>query len=236
MLFFYNKLALIVFLINCQHVFWDICIIIEPNLKNSILAQYKKESSLVAMSKENTGSRIKSLRLAKDISMAELAALAGVSKSLISQLERGDIYPSLITLEKIAEVLDVSLSQFFQVESSEDAQDSFVVRSGLQKMVLTPKSNNKYYVLTPNLKDFGLEFLIVEYPPNPTTSQLDHFRHEGKEYFYVLEGDLRLEVGGVVNDIHAGDSGCFDSGLDHSYMNLGTKPAKVLVASDTSIL
>ncbi|MCL1976424.1 MAG: isochorismatase family protein [Firmicutes bacterium] len=69
------------------------------------------------LDKLETGWRIKELRMAQNISVAELAQAAHVSKSLISQVERAEVYPSLKTLEKIASALKVNVGDFFQGES-----------------------------------------------------------------------------------------------------------------------
>ena len=70
-------------------------------------------------SKENTGKRIKSFRLAQNISISKLAAEIGVSKSLISQVERGEVYPSIQTLEKMSAALNVPLGEFFQIKEDQ---------------------------------------------------------------------------------------------------------------------
>ena len=186
--------------------------------------------------KKDTGKRIKNFRLSKNISITELAKAAGVSKSLISQVERGEVYPSLQTLEKIADALGVHLSKFFQVESkSKDSVNCFV-KSGMQKIVFMPETNNKYYVLTSSLHNSDFEFLIIEYPPSNGKEMVDYFRHEGKEYFYVLEGQLRLNLDGEAHELNQGDSGCFNSSLVHSFLNTSDKVAKILIAATNPAL
>lgn len=187
--------------------------------------------------KKETGKRIKNFRMSKNISMTELAKTAGVSKSLISQVERGEVYPSLQTLEKIADALGVHLSKFFQVEGKVNDNENCFVKSGMQKIVFMPETNNKYYVLTSSLHNSDFEFLIIEYPPHDGKKDMvDYFRHDGKEYFYVLEGELRLNLDGVTYDISQGDSGCFNSSLVHSFLNISDKVAKILIAATNPAL
>lgn len=188
--------------------------------------------------KKDVGKRIQKLRTNKGISMSELANRIGVSRSLISQVEKGDAYPSLQTLEKIVDALDVSLGQFFQIDLNVDAlqnninnnEEEIIARSGKRKVITMQDSKNKYHILTPSLYK-NMEFLITEYPPYVEGDAVDYFKHDGEEYFYVLTGQLHLTIGSNTYIINEDDSGCFDSGELHCYINKGDKIAKLIVAS-----
>lgn len=183
-----------------------------------------------SMAKKDTGKRIKSLRMSRNISMSELAKAAGVSKSLISQVERGEVYPSLQTLEKISDSLNVPLSKFFQIENPA-ANYNPIVRSGKQKIIFMPETNNKYHILTANLHDSAFEFLLIEYPPFSDTKTGEPFTHNGKECFYMLEGQLTLNLSGEYYYLSQGDSGSFDSSQVHSFLNQSDKMAKIIIAA-----
>ena len=183
------------------------------------------------MDKKETGRRIKELRLAQNISISELAKDAQVSKSLISQVERAEVYPSLKTLEKIASALGVHLSKFFQIENSVNDFSNCIVKHGKQKILFMPETNNRYHILTPNLRSSDVEFLLIEYPPNSKNETGDHFRHAGQEYFYVLEGSLTMNLDGADYMLEQGDSGCFNSSLVHFFLNKTNKTAKIIIAA-----
>jgi len=74
------------------------------------------------------GEQIKALRIAAGKTGGELAARCGVSSSLLSRVERGLVSPSVETLSRIAEGLDVSLSRFFSDQRSRS--DLSLVRAG----------------------------------------------------------------------------------------------------------
>ncbi|MDO4581761.1 MAG: helix-turn-helix domain-containing protein [Bacillota bacterium] len=184
---------------------------------------------------QNLGARIKALRLKRNITMAELAKQTGVSRSMISQLENGDVYPSLQSLSRIVDALGVSLSKFFEVEN-EPGEDEIIVRADHQKVVLMKKTGNRYLILTPN-KATNMEFLITEFPVQKDGEMVyDVFSHMGEEYFYVMEGELFLMIGDNNYTIKAGDSGCFNAQLHHYYVNTGDTPAKLLIASSEHAL
>jgi transcriptional regulator with XRE-family HTH domain len=186
---------------------------------------YKENVALV----KDIGKRIQQLREEKNLSMSELAKAVNVSRSLISQVEKGDAYPSLLTLEKIANALGVSLSKFFQVESNSNDEEKIIVRSGTRKIITMQDSKNKYHILSPSLYK-NMEFLITEFPPYEEGDGIDYFQHDGEEYFYVLSGQLHLTVGDNTYIINEDDSGCFDAGLVHYFINKTDKTAKIIIA------
>lgn len=62
---------------------------------------------------EKLGERLRSLRLAKDVSQEKFAEIAGLDRTYISGLERGKRNPSFLILKKLAEILNVSPNEFF---------------------------------------------------------------------------------------------------------------------------
>lgn len=181
-----------------------------------------------------TGKRIREIRKSKKLSIVELADLVGVSKSLISQVERGDVFPSLSTLEKISSALEVDISQFFKIETSPTITESeIVVRGNKRKKITMPNSSMIYNLLTPSLRN-SLEFLLIEIPPFSTRcedEEIETFKHGGEEYFYVLEGQLELVLGEQSYIVNAGDSGCFDSSYGHIWRNNSDKKGSFIIAA-----
>jgi transcriptional regulator with XRE-family HTH domain len=70
--------------------------------------------------KKRFGKRLRKLRRNKDLTQEQLADMVGVSLSFIGQLERGESGPSLETVQKIAEVLEVDISEFFPPPEKKD--------------------------------------------------------------------------------------------------------------------
>lgn len=186
---------------------------------------------------EDIGKRIKQLREETDLSMADVAKAVNVSRSLLSQVEKGTAFPSLQTLEKIANALGVSMSKLFQIEPHAKSEDNIVVRSGERKIITLKDSRHKYHMLSPSLYYKDIEFLLCEFPSYKEGDKIDYFQHEGEEYFYVLCGEVTLTIGNDAYILHEDDSGCFKSNIRHYYINYGSTAAKVLVAaSECAIL
>src|SRR5579862_8827639 len=117
------------------------------------------------------GQRIRSLRLASGLTLEAVATAAGVSRSLISQVERGRSSPSISTLRRIAAALRVPVASFFpgDGEDSAGATDRFgrrlVVRGHQRKSLRGPGGSGvSYSLLTPDLNR-NIEFLWIEYSP-----------------------------------------------------------------------
>jgi transcriptional regulator with XRE-family HTH domain len=167
----------------------------------------------------------------------KLAKEIGVSKSLISQVERGEVYPSIQTLEKMSAAMNVPLSNFFAIEENQpDDPSSSVVKSGMHKIILMPGTNNRYHILTPNVKDNPFEFLLLEFPPHEDRTHVDLSAHKGEQCFYILEGKLTLTINDKTYSVSAGDSGFIASYNKHSFYNDSGKTAKAIIVTTDAVL
>lgn len=179
---------------------------------------------------KDIATRITQLRQQKNYTMAKLADITGITRSMISQVEKGEALPSLQTLSRIAEALGITLSSFFDMDSSVNRENDIIVRAGTNKRINMTGNDVWYNILTPS-RTTPMEFLLVEFPPGEEEMTL--FQHEGIEYFYVLEGELTITIDNVSYKISAGDSGSFDSSLPHYTRNESDKTAKfIIVASE----
>ncbi len=177
---------------------------------------------------KDVAARITQLRQQKNFTMAKLADITGITRSMISQVEKGEALPSLQTLSRIAEALGISLSSFFDMDSSINREDDIIVRAGTNKRINMPGNDVWYNILTPS-RTTPMEFLLVEFPPGNEERTL--FQHEGVEYFYVLEGEVTITIDNVSYTISAGDSGSFDSSLPHYTRNDTDKVAKIIIVA-----
>lgn len=170
------------------------------------------------------GAQIRALRVGKGMSAVALARACGVSPSMISQVERGLISPSLEVLWAIARALGVSMGTFFQDDDTEAdsngttsaGRHAIVVRAGHRKRLgLTPSLT--YQLLSPDLRR-QIEFVWVELGPGEE-GPLEPFSHEGEEQLVVIEGELRFWIGGEEYLLQTGDAITFDSAIPHRAVN-----------------
>lgn len=160
------------------------------------------------------GDRIKYFRTKINITGRELAARAGVSPSLISQIEQNSANPSIDTLRRIAIALEIPIVSLFD---EPDSSNEFVLHKGQRKKLRIPESNLVYELLTPDLNG-KIEFLWIEIDPGIQTDPV-HFTHEGEECVIVLEGQLLVWINETKFVLEKDDSITFDCGQPHSIAN-----------------
>jgi transcriptional regulator with XRE-family HTH domain len=182
------------------------------------------------------GRQIRRLRRNANLTLDDLAGAARVSKSLISQVERGLASPSINTLRRIAGALEVPIAALFL--GGEDASHGeidrwgrrLVVRRSERKGLHVPRSKVVYELLTPDLNR-RIEFIWIEYEPGSVTHP-DPMSHPGEENAVCLEGSVVVIVDGEEFTLTEGDSISFDSGRPHQVENRSSERA-VLVSAIT---
>ncbi len=125
--------------------------------------------------------KVKELRKSKELSIATLSKLSGVSTGLISQIERGLVVPSVVNLWKLAKALDTSVGFFFDEGLKED---DLVVRKDNRKRIVINKSKGIYELLSPDLNRKIEHLLITIKPGDETNPEL--ITHVGEECGYVI--------------------------------------------------
>lgn len=163
------------------------------------------------------GSKIKKIRKDKNMSIADLADISGLSSGLISQIERNIVNPSIASLWSIAKSLDVSIGYFFNEE--EISETSPIVKRKNRKRIVTSDSNATYELLSPDLNR-KIEYLYITIKPGDC-SRKELISHEGEEGGLVLKGKLMVKTENKDYILDEGDSIYFDSTIPHRYINIG---------------
>ena len=168
------------------------------------------------------GQKIRDLRNNERMTLGALAAKINVSPSLISQLERGGVNPSISLLKLIADALEVPLSSLFDKEEAKAEEPSPLMTSKERKMLTT--GGVQFNLLSRNY-DLGCEFIYNEWPPGSSTGK-EKYVHEGIECGLLLEGELEVELGERTYHMKPGDSITYKSDIPHRLNNRGKKTAK----------
>lgn len=174
------------------------------------------------------GARIRSIRIKRKMSVTELGRRVGVSKSLISQIERGVANPSISVLRSIASALDVPVFTLM----AEDVPGDALVRRDKRQRLHVPGSNVVRELLVPDLHR-RMILLCATFLPGDV-SAAGPASHNGEECVVVLKGQIDVEVNGQGVTLNVGDSLYFDSKLPHSFHNRSDEPAEILVAISSS--
>jgi transcriptional regulator with XRE-family HTH domain len=184
------------------------------------------------------GERLRQARQAAEMTVREVARRVGVSPSLISQIERNKVTPSVSTLWSLVTVLGLSMGDLFdgvEPEARElgarpvaaPAEDSRVTAPG-HRPVINLESGVTWERLTAD-RDQVVEFLTIVYPPGAESCLEDSLlRHSGKEYGYVLHGVLGVRVGFDEYELLPGMAISFDASAPHRLYAVGSRPAEAL--------
>lgn len=162
------------------------------------------------------GDNLKSLRAQQGLSLDQLAAASGVSKSRLGQIERGEANPSISTVWQIANALKV---EFSALVTSKQV-DSVVVHRSDVEPVIEDDGRCRNYPVFPFDASVGFEVYALEIEPG---GRLSSEAHPGgmQETITVSSGTLRLLVAGEEHLLHAGDAIRFTADSPHEYTNPG---------------
>jgi transcriptional regulator with XRE-family HTH domain len=153
--------------------------------------------------------RLLALRQANGLSLAELAGLSGVSKAMISKVERAESSPTAVLLGRLAAGLGVPLAQLL----TEDKGSPRRLRARAEQEVWRdPEAGYLRRQIVERGANGGVEMVEIELP---RSAQVGYPRWSGKPYrqcLWMLEGALRVDYGDERFELAQGD--CLDFGVD----------------------
>lgn len=170
------------------------------------------------------GQRLRAARQQRGMTIQELAGRTDLSKGFLSQVENDKASPSLDTLERIAQAMDVPLAYILLP----DERRMRVIRYDARPTYTFGNAGARVEMLSP-LPQHGLSMQIVELPPGASSGDADHF-HPGEECHYVLAGRVRAEQGNEAVLADAGDAFFWDGSIPHRVVNVGAEPARLMIA------
>ncbi len=174
------------------------------------------------------GLRLKYFRNKRGLSQSELAKLVGVTPSTISQVESNLIYPSLPALMKLAEVLSVDITSFFQDREGGPKRVIFTQAEATEvKLPGLPEESISAKMLSPVDTELRAEPYLVEISPRGSLSS-HFFVHKGEELGYLLSGRVQVRVGKAVYSLRPGDLIYLTSEMPAEWKNLSPSTARLL--------
>lgn len=187
---------------------------------------------------QRLAARLRQLRAAAGLSLEALAQRSGVSRSMLSVIERGESSPTAVLLERVATALGVMLADLFQPPPAEAAAGrppSPLSRAADQAAWTDPASGYQRRNLSPPGFDQPLRLVAVRFPPGATVAYETAERHPPvHQQVWLQAGRLRIALGDAPpQDLAPGD--CLAMRLDRpiSFHNPGDEPAQYLVAIAT---
>jgi len=164
------------------------------------------------------GSRVKNLRGTRGWSLEALAAASGVSRSMLSQIEREQANPTLAVTLRIARAFGLTLGELLELPGAASAVT--VIRADDHAYHYRSDKDCGIRTLSPLNLEKDVEFYEVRLQPGGALRSSPHF--EGTREFLTLQkGRLHIESAGDAEDLEAGDSASYRADVPHALVNIG---------------
>lgn len=173
------------------------------------------------------GSQVRQFRQQLDMTVVEVAKLAGLSPGMLSKIENGMTSPSLATLSALGRALGVPVTSLFR--KYEEQRDATYVKAdqGLQIERRGTRAGHQYQLLGHTVhKAVSVEPYLITLTEKSEVFPL--FQHSGIEFIYVLEGEVVYRHAGQTYHLAPGDSLFFDSDAPHGPEELLKLPIRFL--------
>lgn len=171
----------------------------------------------------NLGEKIKEYRAMKGMTLRELAERANLSPSMMSQIEKQSVNPSVNALRNISTALNVPIFKFFQEDQD---KNGLIVRKGEYMTIGLVGCEVQYKLLTSDTKGL-LESCLMDIPAGKASSDVPR-SHEGEEVAYVISGETDIELDGDTYHLCEGDAIKIPSTAPHRWINRSKKDVRII--------
>jgi transcriptional regulator with XRE-family HTH domain len=173
------------------------------------------------------GGRIKALRADRQLQQRQLAEKAGLTPSMLSQIESGRLTPSLHTLAKLSGALGVPIGSLFEATPNGRLHIS---RAKDYPVVSFDGTAERWQVLGAGLFQGKIRAVVSTIGPRGKSVKTDKVIIEPGQMklFYVIEGKVALHYNDDAHVLDAGDSAYLDGGTPHHWENVGKRTARAL--------
>jgi transcriptional regulator with XRE-family HTH domain len=152
------------------------------------------------------------------MTLEELAERSGVSRAMISKLERGEKNPTLVVAARIAEGFGVTLSALL---GTEERREVVLVPRERRMVMKDPETGFERQLLSPSFGSRGVEFVRNVVPEGSSSREFPPHRRGVEEHLVVERGRLRAVLGGEEYLLEEGDALYFEADVSHRFDNAG---------------
>ncbi|TCV92659.1 helix-turn-helix domain-containing protein [Biostraticola tofi] len=182
-----------------------------------------------ADSRAQIAQTLKERRRELAISLQTLSTLSGVSVSMISRTERGEVTPSSSVLSRLVNALDLN---FATLMGQKTADDIVVITEDEQPVFLDKKNHFTRRCLSPMLPGRGIDMVKVNLGGHCGSGDLVGHTRPVEEYIYLLRGELEVTVGEQKNVLLPGDSMYYSAGVKHGFFNPKAEECEFILVID----
>ena len=170
--------------------------------------------------------RLKQLRAERKWSLDALSQTCGVSRSMLSEIERGNVNPTLAVTYAIARAFNMQIGEF--LETPQTASNLHVIRRDDQSYHYRSDKNVRIRTLSPLPLEKDVEFYEVTLLPGGVLKSAAHYTGT-REFLTVEKGRIRVTSGSDSEDLDRGDSVSYRADVPHAIANRGTGEAIIFL-------
>jgi transcriptional regulator with XRE-family HTH domain len=168
------------------------------------------------------GQRVARRRAALGLSLDEIAARTGVSRAMVSRIERGEVHASAVVLDRLCGGLGVSLSALLARHAPP------LLRRAEQPVWQDPASGYRRREVAPAGTRSSVRIVEVDFPAGAEVAFERSRQRSIDQHVWVLEGEIEIASGGSVCRLSAGD--CLHMRVaDNTFRNASGRPARYAV-------
>jgi transcriptional regulator with XRE-family HTH domain len=172
------------------------------------------------------GGRVKQLRGTRGWSLEALANASGVSRSMLSQIEREQANPTLAVTLRIAQAFGLALGELLEMPGATSSVT--VIRADDRTYHYRSDKHCRIRTLSPLNLEKDVEFYEVQLEPGGALRSSPHFQGT-REFLTVQKGQIRVESGEDSETLNPADSATYRADLPHAIVNVGRGEALIFL-------
>lgn len=188
-----------------------------PRLDEDVNAADDDEASSRAF-----GARVRKLRDAAGLTLEQFSQRSGVSRAMLSKVERGEKSPTIGVAARIAHSLQTSLTELMGGDASEGA--SVLMRRAERPIFRDPETGFERHIVSPATGGGRVELLYHYLPPGVSTGLLPGYPAGAEKQIVVTIGNLVVEFKNAKQYLGPGDALFFEAHVEHGFTNQTAEP------------
>jgi transcriptional regulator with XRE-family HTH domain len=176
--------------------------------------------------------RLKQIRKERNLSLDAVAKMSGVSRSMLSQIERGSSSPTVSTLWNLTRALDVDFAGLIDGNLPQNGGFREVVRADRIPTIETTGENCRLKILSPPDYAGTCELYEVVFGENGMLRSAPH-REGCEEHLTVLEGEIMVTSGDRTVELSTGDTACYRADKPHALEARGPSARAILMVRNS---
>lgn len=164
------------------------------------------------------GDRVRVMREGANLTLEQFATLSGVSRAMLSKVERGEKSPTIGIAKRIAHALETSLSALMGDEGV-SRRAYALVRKDQRQMFRDPDTGFERYLLSPIMAGMAVEVVLHHLPPRVSTGKLPPYPAGTGKHVLAARGRVTVGIDGAETVLEEGDSLYFEADVEHWFEN-----------------